>query len=146
MATAEPTAEATRHEAAPGQAIVLYDGMCPLCQRGVRMLKALDWFGRLHFQNARDVANLPACDEPLDPQRLLEEMHAVTPDRKRVYVGYACFRYMAWRLPLTWPIAPLLYIPGVPWVGNKVYLWVARNRFKLVPCKDGACQVPLRKK
>ena len=32
--------------------------------------------------------------------------------------------------------------PGVPWVGNKVYLWVAKNRFKLVPCKDGVCSLP----
>jgi predicted DCC family thiol-disulfide oxidoreductase YuxK len=52
---------------------------------------------------------------------------------------------MAWRLPLLWAVAPLLYLPGVPWLGQKVYLWVARNRFNLVPCHDGGCAVPLDK-
>ena len=35
---------------------------------------------------------------------------------------------------------------GVPWLGNKLYLWVAKNRFDLVPCDDGGCRVPLRGK
>jgi predicted DCC family thiol-disulfide oxidoreductase YuxK len=75
---------------------------------------------------------------------MLEQMHVVTPDRKRFHVGFAAFRWMAWRMPLTWGIAPLLYLPGTRWLGNKVYLWVARNRYNLVPCKDGVCVLPHR--
>jgi predicted DCC family thiol-disulfide oxidoreductase YuxK len=131
-------------ETAEGKAVVLYDGGCPLCQRGVRLLKRLDWLHRFHGQDCRDTANLPRCDEPLNPVRLLEEMHLVTPDRKRAYSGFRAFRWMAWRMPLTWGIAPLLYLPGVPWLGRKAYLWVARNRYDLVPCRDGACEVPRR--
>jgi predicted DCC family thiol-disulfide oxidoreductase YuxK len=129
---------------APGKGIVLYDGDCPLCRRSVAVLKKLDWRGRLAFQNARDVEHLPPARVELQPRRLLEEMHVLTPDRQHAYAGYRAFRWMAWRLPLTMPLAPLLYVPGVPWVGNKVYLWVARNRFQLVPCHDGQCQVPLK--
>ena len=125
-------------------AIVLYDGICPLCQRSVRILKRLNWLNRLTFQDARDTAHLPVCEEPLVPKRLIEEMHVVTPDRKRAYAGFKAFRWISWRLPLTWLIAPILYLPGVPWIGHKIYLWVARNRFKLVPCKDGVCQIPKR--
>ncbi len=128
---------------APGKGVVLYDGMCALCQRGVRILKKLDWFKRLHYQDCRDTANLPPSAIPLTPKRLLEEMHVVTPDRKHAPAGYKAFRWMAWRLPLTLPIAPLLYVPGVPWLGNKIYLWVAKNRYNLVPCDDGGCQVRL---
>jgi predicted DCC family thiol-disulfide oxidoreductase YuxK len=128
------------------QAVVLFDGQCPLCQRAVRLLKRLDWLKRLQFRDCRDTANLPPCATPLDPKRLLEEMHLVTPDRKRAYAGYRAFRWIAWRLPLTWGLAPLLYVPGVPWLGHKLYLWVARNRYNLVPCKDGVCRVPLRGK
>jgi predicted DCC family thiol-disulfide oxidoreductase YuxK len=123
------------------QAVVLFDGQCPLCQRAVRLLKRLDWLKRLQFRDCRDTANLPTCDEPLDPKRLLEEMHLVTPDRTRAYAGYRAFRWIAWRLPLTWGLAPLLYVPGVPWLGHKLYLRVARNRYNLVPCKDGVCRV-----
>ncbi len=130
---------------AKGKGVVLFDGMCPLCQRGVRILKRLDWFKCLHCQDCRDKARWPPCAEPLDMERLLEEMHAVVPNRSRAIAGYKAFRWMAWRLPLAVPIAPLLYIPGVPWIGNKMYLWVARNRYDLVPCEDGVCQLNLKK-
>jgi predicted DCC family thiol-disulfide oxidoreductase YuxK len=126
---------------AKGRAVVLYDGQCPLCQRSVRSLKRLDWLSRLHFQDCRDTANLPRTAAPLDPDRLLEEMHLVPPDRKRVYPGYRAFRWMAWRIPVTWWLAPLLYLPGMRWLGTRLYRWVARNRFNLVPCADGACAI-----
>ena len=128
-----------------GKAIVLYDGECPLCRRSVAILKRLDWLHRLAFQDANDVANLPRASVALDPVRLLQEMHLLTPDRTRVYAGYRAFRWMAWRLPLTFGFAPWMYLPGVPWVGNKIYLWVAKNRLNLVPCTDGQCRVELKK-
>ncbi|MGL6094369.1 MAG: thiol-disulfide oxidoreductase DCC family protein [Fimbriiglobus sp.] len=129
----------------PGRAVVLYDGQCPLCQRSVAILKKLDWLGRLAFQNGRDTEHLPPSAVPLVPQRLIEEMHLVTPDRQRVVAGFGAFRWMAWRLPLTLPLAPLAYLPGVPWFGNRIYRWVAKNRLNLVPCHDGGCRVPLKR-
>lgn len=131
--------------AADGKAVVLYDGACPLCQRSIRILKGIDWLQKLTYHDARDVAHLPNADVPLVPKRLIEEMHVLTPDRKHAHAGFRAFRWMAWRIPLMALFAPLLYLPGVPWLGNKVYLWVAKNRFKLVPCKDGVCQLPARK-
>jgi predicted DCC family thiol-disulfide oxidoreductase YuxK len=131
---------------AADRAIVLYDGDCAFCRRSIRILRALDWFGRLAFQSAREIDRLPATDPPLDPAKLIEEMHVVPAARDRARAGFSAFRWMAWRMPLTFPVAPFLYLPGVLWLGNRVYRWVARNRFNLVPCHDGACQVPLRKK
>jgi predicted DCC family thiol-disulfide oxidoreductase YuxK len=128
-----------------GRGVVLYDGDCPLCQRTVAILKKLDWLGRLSFQNCRDEAHWPPSEQPLVLSRLLEEMHVVTPDRRRAYAGYAAFRWIARQLPLGWLIAPFLYIPGVPWLGNQVYLWVAKRRMKLVPCTDGACPIHSRR-
>jgi predicted DCC family thiol-disulfide oxidoreductase YuxK len=147
MATARSVNPAASASASPaaGKGVVLYDGQCPLCQRAVRWLQRLDWFKRLHFQDCRDTANLPKSDGPLILDRLLDEMHLVTPDRTRTYAGYQAFRWIAWRLPLTVWLAPLLYVPGVPWLGNKLYLWVAKNRYNLVPCKDGVCTLPRKK-
>lgn len=125
------------------RAVVLFDGLCPLCQKIVTRLRRFDWRGRLHFQDARDVPNLPRTHPPLDPVKLLDEMHLVTPSGV-IYAGYAAFRWMAWRIPLLWPLAPLLYLPGVPWVGRRAYLWVARRRYRLVPCSHGVCQLPRR--
>ena len=139
---AEPQTDTDPHA---GKGIVLYDGVCPLCLRSVAILKTLDWFGRLHFQNCRDVKNLPASTVPLDAKKMLDEMHVLPPGRDRAFAGFSAFRWIAWRLPLLWPLVPFLYLPGVPWLGNKAYLWVAKNRFRLVPCKDGVCHVPIGK-
>jgi predicted DCC family thiol-disulfide oxidoreductase YuxK len=125
-----------------GRALLLYDGNCALCQKGVAQLRRLDWFGVLRYADARDRANLPMTDPPLDPGRLLEEMHLLTGPGGRVYHGFGAFRWLAWRLPLLWPLAPFLYLPGVPTLGQRLYLWVARNRFRLVPCHGGVCTLP----
>ena len=130
----------------PGQAIVLYDGDCPLCRRSVAILKKLDWLGKLAYRSARESDNLPPSEVPLNPTRMLEEMHVLTPDRKRVHIGFRAVRWILWRLPATFLMAPFLYIPGVPQIGNRVYLWVAKNRLDLVPCEHGACKVNLKKK
>jgi len=122
--------------------IVLFDGECPLCQRSVRILKRLDWLGKLHFQSARDTEHLPVASVTLDNAKMLEEMHVLTPSRDVAYAGFRAFRWISWRIPLLVAFAPLMYLPGVPWLGNRIYLWVARNRLKLVPCYDGVCELP----
>ena len=127
-----------------GKAVVLYDGECPLCQKSVGILKRLDWLRRLHYQNCRELDRLPPSPVPLDEQKMLEEMHLVTPRRDAVYHGFAAFRWMAWRLPLLFTFAPLLYLPGVPTLGQRAYRWIAKNRYKLVPCHEGVCHVPPR--
>jgi predicted DCC family thiol-disulfide oxidoreductase YuxK len=121
---------------------ILYDGQCPLCLKSVGILKRLDWFGQLTYVNARDREHLPPSDAPLDQERLIQEMHVLTPDGHRLYHGFAALRWIAWRLPLLWPVAPFLYIPGVPQLGQRLYLWIARNRFRLVPCHGGVCTLP----
>ncbi|HEX3315799.1 MAG TPA: DUF393 domain-containing protein [Gemmataceae bacterium] len=119
---------------------LFYDGWCPLCRFSVARLTSLDWFRRVRFLDFRAETAL-ARELPTTTARLAEEMHLWLPASRTLYHGFGAFRWMAWRLPLLWPIAPLLYIPGVPWLGQKVYLWIARNRYNLVPCRDGACGI-----
>ena len=49
---------------------------------------------------------------------------------------------MAWRLPCSGRWRRWLYVPGVPALGQRLYLWIARNRFRLVPCHGGVCTLP----
>ncbi len=126
----------------PHRAQVLYDGRCPLCLKSIALLRRLDWLRVLVYVDVRDPDQLAACDLPIEPSRLLEEMHLITPGARQVLHGFRAFRWMAWRLPALWLIAPLLYLPGVPTFGQRVYLWVARNRFRLVPCHGGVCTLP----
>lgn len=126
------------------KAIVLFDGICPLCRKSVGLVKRLDWLGRLTYQDARDVEHLPKSSVPLDSDRLLREMHLLTPNRKHVYSGFKAVRWMAGRMPLLWPLWPILYVPGMPVLGQRIYLWIAKNRYHLVPCHDGACTVSMK--
>jgi predicted DCC family thiol-disulfide oxidoreductase YuxK len=122
------------------KARVLYDGDCALCRKSVGLLRRLDWLGKLDYVNARDESDVVLRRPPVAGAPLLEEMHVLTPAGD-LYRGFGAFRWLAWRLPACWTIAPLLYLPGVPWLGQRIYLWVARNRFHLVPCHDGVCEI-----
>ena len=126
----------------PGQAIVLYDGDCSLCRRTTSILNRLDWLKRLRFHNCRDTAALPAHSVHLDPDRMIQEMHVLTPERTTAYSGFRAVRWIAGRLPVLWPLYPVLFIPGMAQLGQRLYLWVARNRFHLLPCRDGVCTIP----
>ena len=124
------------------RAVVLYDGHCALCRKSVALVKGLDWFNGLRYADVRDPVQVPAAGAAVAPQRLLEEMHLLTPDGQTIYHGFGAFRWMAWRLPLLWFLVPFLYLPGMATLGQRVYLWVARNRFRLVPCHGGVCTLP----
>jgi predicted DCC family thiol-disulfide oxidoreductase YuxK len=124
------------------RSLVLFDGFCPFCRASVGWLKALDWLGAIEFRSFRDKSAIPSLNPPLDPEKLDAEMHVVAAGGRRIFHGFWAFRHLAWRLPLLVPAAPFLYIPGVGWLGQRVYLWIARNRFGLVPCKDGVCSLP----
>jgi len=126
------------------RAIVLYDGGCAFCQKSVSILKRLDWSRRLDYSDARDVEHLPESTVPLEPARLLQEMHLLTPGRDKAYAGFRAFRWIAGRLPLLRPLWPLLFVPGIPWLGQRLYRWVARHRYDIVPCHNGQCSVPQR--
>src|SRR5262245_9919975 len=133
-----PVAQAPSRSARK-QAVVLYDGACPLCRKSVRLLRSLDWYNALAFANVRDPEQVPQLPQPVEPKRLLEEMHLLTPDAGHIYHGFRALRWMAWRLPLLWALAPFLYLPGMESLGQRLYLWVARNRFRLLPCHGGVC-------
>ena len=128
------------------KATVLFDGDCAFCQKSISILKRLDWFHRLDYHSAREFETIRSHSAPLEQQKMIEEMHVLTTDGSRSYAGFKAFRWIAGRLPALWLTVPFLYIPGIPFLGQKIYLWVARNRFNLVPCHDGQCAVPVKKK
>ena len=134
---------AMRHSAAARlkRALVLYDGHCALCRKSVSLIKGLDWFNAFGFVDVRDAGQLRAVPLPVAPERLLEEMHLLTPEGRDCYHGFTAFRWMAWRLPLLWFLVPFLYLPGMGKLGQRLYLWVARHRFRLVPCHGGVCKI-----
>ncbi|YCM45992.1 DUF393 domain-containing protein [Verrucomicrobiaceae bacterium 227] len=127
--------------------IVLYDSDCPLCTFQMRLVTWLDWLNKVRLLpiNHPEAAGITP---ELTREQLREAIHCITPE-DRIYRGARCFRFLGFRLPALVPLALFLWIPGVIWVAEKVYMWVSRNRFylsKIFGCK-GACSVlPERKR
>ena len=119
---------------------LVYDGYCPLCIRTMTQLDVLDGARRLRYvdlerETARARELLPGVS--LDDMR--EEMAVVTPDG-RVLRGFFAFREISRRLPVLWPLVPVMFAPGSAWVGTRVYTWVAANRARRL-CDGDGCVV-----
>lgn len=124
------------------KARVLYDGECAFCCKSVELLRKLDWLGKLSYINVRDETQAFLQEPPIAGAPLLEQMHVLPRGGQQLHGGYSAIRWLAWRLPATWLGAPFLYLPGMTWLGQKFYLGIARNRFKIVPCEHGVCKIP----
>ena len=128
-------------EARRGRIQVLYDGLCPLCRRTVRLLACFDLFARLEFLDFRrmDLNDYNRSHKlNLTSKDLEEEMYVVS--RGSAYRGFNGYRIIALALPAFWPLAPWLFLPGISWLGAVAYGYVARNRLKLLSCHSH-CQV-----
>jgi len=135
---------ARRLESSYGRIQVLYDGQCPLCNRTVRVLGFFDLFARLEFLDFRrlDLAEYNLLHKmALTIQDLDREMYVIS--RGQAYIGYYGYRVLALALPAIWPLSPLLFLPGVSWVGERVYGYIARNRLALVHCDSHCPSMPL---
>ncbi len=129
------------------QHLVLYDDECPLCTFQMKVLTWLDWLNvaalvPLSSERAREVA------PQLDRETLLAAMHVVTTDG-RIYRGARCIRFLSLRMPLLFPLALFLWVPGVIWIAEQVYQLVANNRHMLsrvFGCKDACAIMPKRQR
>ena len=113
----------------------LFDGGCGFCRKTVAVLWHLDGLRRVElFDVVNEWPTIASRYPRLDHPATLEDMHVILDDG-RVYTGYDAYRQLAWALPATWPLLPVLYLPPVRWVGWKVYRYVASHRH------DGGCEV-----
>ncbi len=127
--------------------IVLYDDQCPMCTFQMRVLTWLDWF---------DVTTLLPMSDPrvaevaptLTREDLAAAIHCVARNG-RIYRGARCLRYVGLRMPLLFPVALVLWIPGVIWIAEKIYQWVSRNRYllsRVFGCKEACSIMPARER
>jgi predicted DCC family thiol-disulfide oxidoreductase YuxK len=120
-----------------GSTQILYDGSCRLCSRSVRILASVDIFHRLEVQDFRRL-NLVDFNRKygleLAPEGLEREM--VVRSSGKVYAGFEGYRVIAWALPLFWPLAPFLSLPGVSSFAKFIYSYIAGNRFDLLKCSS----------
>ena len=106
---------------------VLFDDRCGKCRRFIRLSTALDFAGHLDVVGLSD-ARIAREFSHFDLDALNFEMHVID-TRGRVFRGFYAIRRIAREVPLMWPLAALLFIPGVSAAGEPIYAWIARNRY-----------------
>lgn len=136
-----------RHQvvnATRGRAALLYDGQCGFCLESIKRLRVLDLFGwvdPLDFHRQPDLSKLSPT---LTPERCRSEMILLEPNG-RLSGGFEAFVRLSRHLPLLWPIAPFVHLPGASWIGTRVYRWIATHRYLLhrnPTCAMNRCGLP----
>jgi predicted DCC family thiol-disulfide oxidoreductase YuxK len=124
----------------PARDTVLFDGTCRFCRGQIACLRRVDLFGRLAFTSLHDPR--VASDFPeISREQLLAEMYVV--DRAgRARGGVEAVRYLSRRLPLLWPLAIPLHVPGSSPLWRRLYAFVARHRYGIAGrCDDETCRI-----
>jgi len=118
-------------------AVVLFDGVCNLCNRSVQFIIRRDRFGYFRFASLQSEA----------AQHLLAEQwqtpnvdSIVLIEKGRVYTQSSAVLRIAGRLDGLWKAAILLLIIPKP-LRNLVYRFVARNRYRWFG-KRNECMIP----
>ncbi len=104
----------------PEQMYVLYDGSCKPCRRTIATLQVFDVFGRIQYVNGMDEEAMVSYELPeYTPQDLAANMYAVR--GKQEWIGFDAYRALAKRIPILWPVYPLLFVGAVAQIGRRQY-------------------------
>lgn len=128
----------------PKAHVVIYDGDCRFCQKQVARLSRLDLGGQLSFLSLHDPRTAARYPD-LSHDQLMDQMYVVDSCGGR-HGGAAAIRYLSRQLPLLWPLAPLLHLPGTLPLWSWLYHQVAVRRYRwgrVSDCDSGACAVHL---
>ena len=124
----------------PEQDTVLFDGECRFCQRQIAILRRLDVRRRFIYKSLHEpsvVADFPE----LSMEQLQEQMFVIDTKGKAPRHATAV-RYLSRKLPLLWPLALLLHIPGSLPLWNWLYAYVAKRRLWIAGrCDNTSCQI-----
>ena len=121
---------------------VIFDDDCGFCQRSIRLGRRLDWLGRIEWTPRHD-PDLEQRFPQLSGEETQQRMVSICPGGKALG-GFYAVRDILRQFPLTWAPALLLYLPGMGWIGEPVYRWIAAHRHRFGG--DASCPLPPRKK
>ena len=131
----------------PSRHTVLYDGECMFCTFQSRVITWLDWLHKVSLvpiadPRAKEIAPNIAAED------LHEAMHCVAKNG-RIYKGARCIRFISLRMPLAFPVALLLWIPGMIYIAEIIYKFISRRRYaisRMFGCKGACAIMPARRR
>ena len=125
--------------------IIIYDNRCLFCIRTKNFFDKLDknknlqWKGidnfnykkykRENLKNKFSGAHKDKLYEQLKKEDLLEEMYLISGNK--VYKGYYAFKQISKKIPLFFIFYFISLIPGIDYIGNKIYNIIAKHRYKI---------------
>ena len=114
---------------------IIWDSHCSFCHRWARVLAWLDVTGAHRFVGTAEPEAY--ADPRVTPEDTDRALQLLTPRGR--FEGYDAIRRVLLRSPLTFWFAPVLWLPPVRAVGERIYWRVAASR----TCAIGAPQPPL---
>jgi predicted DCC family thiol-disulfide oxidoreductase YuxK len=121
--------------------IALYDENCSLCQETKRIFTSLDVWKKVNWISLQEYEKLDST-LTFNHKELRQELHIILPNQK-VLRGYDAVRKLLFISPYTCVAGSILYFPFLRILGQPVYQWVAKNRYKFLKrkCNDGSCSL-----
>jgi predicted DCC family thiol-disulfide oxidoreductase YuxK len=118
---------------------VLYDGACSLCRGSVARVRGMDPRNRIELLDLHDASVRTRFPE-VNTDEAMRLMQAVDP-AGRVYSGADAWARIGMALPGWNLVAWLLLVPGIHFLAQHFYAWIARNRYRWnrENCEDGTC-------
>ena len=120
------------------KAILLFDGVCHLCEKSVQFVLQRDRQAKVHFAALQSEAG----------QQLLAQHQLAQSDFKslvlvengQAYLGSTAALRLLCLLPFPWPIfGVLLWLPR--FLRDPVYYWISKNRYRWFGQKEH-CMLP----
>ena len=109
--------------------VVIFDGECRFCRGGVERLRQLDLGGkRLSYLSLHDPRVAERYPD-LSYDDLMSQMYVVNQAGTR-QGGADAVKYLSRRLPLLWPVMPILHVPGTARLWRWLYAQVAKRRIR----------------
>lgn len=130
------TASETLHSDA--EAVVLFDGVCNLCNATVNFIIDRDPEGYFRFAPLQSEVAHTYLDEPVDPGSQLGTI--VLYEEGETYTRSSAALRIARRLTGPWPLLFLAIVIPRP-VRDRVYDWIAHNRYRWFGRRD-QCRMP----
>lgn len=128
----------------PQRIAVIYDATCRFCIVGSARLAALALPGTIELVGSTS-PSLAARFPQVTPEMIHAALQLVRPDGGVCSGAEAIAEALAtrplWRL-VTW----IYFVPGIRWLVDRLYEFVARNRYRIMgragTCEGGACGLP----
>ena len=114
--------------------VVLFDGVCNLCNSAVQFILNRDPAGHFQFASlqSKAAARLLGANPPVDSILLLQD--------GRTYTKSSAALRIARGLRFPWPLLSLFLVVPPP-LRNLIYNWIARNRYRWFGRRE-ACMIP----